>query len=53
MRASNPFFAAMNAIANPQVGVDINGDVGVMNDDRRAAAMASSIVATYRGTAPG
>ncbi|WP_375764115.1 hypothetical protein ACE10X_07015 [Bradyrhizobium sp. Pha-3] len=48
LRASNPFFAAMNAIANPQVGADNSGDLGNMNDEQRAGAMAASIVETYR-----
>jgi hypothetical protein len=48
---SNPFFAAMNAIANPQVGAD--GYVGNMNDEQRASAMAASIVEAHRQATAG
>ncbi|UGY27181.1 hypothetical protein HU675_0010710 [Bradyrhizobium septentrionale] len=53
LRASSPFFAAMNAIANPQVGAD--GYVVNQNDEQRASAMAASIVEAHRrlNSAPG
>jgi hypothetical protein len=53
LRASNPFFAAMNAIANPQVGAD--GHAVNMSDEAKASALASSIIETHRraNSAPG
>jgi len=45
--AANPLAAAMSQVKNPDVGADTNADN--QSDDAKATALASSIVAAYRG----